>query len=59
MTDNSVPIQVKQFINYVLPEEYRPGHLSGKTNKRCRLLVDEELHKPIDLLNNTFFKIFH
>jgi len=58
MTDKTIPIQVKEFINYVLPEEYRPGHASGKVNKRCRLLVDDELHKPVDLLDHPFFTIF-
>ena len=58
MIDSNVPILVKEFINYVIPEEFRPGHKSGKVNKRCRLLVDEELYKPVDLLNNKFFNIF-
>ncbi len=59
MTDPSVPIEVKKFITYIIPEEYRPGHSSGKVNKRCRLLVDDELYKPIDLLDHKFFKPFH
>jgi serine/threonine protein kinase len=58
MTEKNVPNEVKQFINYVIPEEYRPGHESGKVNKRCRLLVDDELYKPIDLLDHPFFKPF-
>jgi serine/threonine protein kinase len=57
MTDEVVPKEVKDFIEYVLPEEYRPGK-SKKVNKRCRLLVDEELHKPIDLLDHDFFSCF-
>ena len=59
MTDSCVPNEVKKFINYVLPEEYRPNHSLGKVHKRCRLLVDDELYKPIDLLNHDFFKAFH
>ena len=58
MTDSVVPIEVKKFINYILPEEYRPGNNSGKVNKRCRLLVDDELYKPIDLLDHDFFLPF-
>lgn len=58
MTDSSVPSEVKKFINYVLPEDYRPNHQSGKVHKRCRLLVDDELHKPVDLLNHDFFRVF-
>ena len=58
MTESSVPIEVKKFIAYIIPEEYRPGHSSGKVNKRCRLLVDDELFKPIDLLDHKFFTPF-
>lgn len=58
MSEQSVPIEVKNFINYIVPEEYRPGNSSKKVNKRCRLLVDDELYKPIDLLDHEFFKIF-
>ena len=58
MTDSCVPSEVKKFINYVLPEEYRPSHPSGKVHKRCRLLVDDELYKPVDLLNHDFFRVF-
>ena len=59
MTDSTVPIEVKKFINYIIPEEYRPGHSSGKVNKRCRLLEDDELFKPVDLLDHKFFSPFH
>ncbi len=59
MTESSVPVQVKKFINWIIPEEYRPGHSSGKVNKRCRLLVDEELYKPADILDHDFFSPFH
>jgi serine/threonine protein kinase len=59
MSDNTVPSEVKKFINYIIPEEYRPAHSSGKVNKRCRLLVDDELYKPADLLDHKFFTPFH
>ena len=59
MSDSIVPSEVRKFINYIIPEEYRPGHSSGKVNKRCRLLVDDELYKPADLLDHKFFYPFH
>lgn len=58
MTDPTIPIELKQFINYIIPKEYRPGHSSGKVNKRCRLLVNDELYTPVQLLEHNFFKIF-
>lgn len=58
MTDHNVPIEVKNFINWIVPEEYRPGNKSEKVNKRCRLLVDDELYKPIDILEHEFFSPF-
>ena len=57
--DPDVPIEVKNFIEWIIPPEYRPGHSSEKVNKRCRLLVDEELFKPIDVLDHKFFLPFH
>ena len=54
MDEPSVPKEVKNFIEWVVPEEYRPEHPSGKVNKRCRLLVDDELYKPIDILDHEF-----
>ena len=57
MTDPDVPQELKNFINYVIPEGYRPG--SEKVHKRCRLLVDDELHNPLNLLEHNFFSIFH
>ena len=59
MTDPIVPKEVKQFIHYILPTEYRPNHEKSKVNKRCRLLVNDELYYPVDLLNHDFFKPFH
>ena len=58
MDEPSVPKEVKNFIEWVVPEEYRPEHPSGKVNKRCRLLVDDELYKPIDILDHEFFAPF-
>lgn len=56
--DPIVPIDVKKFIEWIVPPEYRPGHPSNKVNKRCRLQVNEELYKPIDILDNEFFSVF-
>lgn len=49
-----VPKELKDFIHYVIPKEYRPG--SKKVPKRCRLLVNEEYTTPAKLLNHDFFK---
>jgi serine/threonine protein kinase len=124
MGDSEVPSEVKDFINYVIPEKYRPNTQScseivkkilndekinksiksdlksmlekypakeltyrefihkisndnktspnlkyffenlpekfkQKVNERCRLLVDDELFLPSDLLDHEFFSIFH
>ena len=59
MTDPVVPTEVRKFINWIIPEEYRPAHSSGKVNKRCRLLVDDELFRPVDILDHKFFSPFH
>jgi serine/threonine protein kinase len=57
--DPIVPNEVKEFIEWIIPAEYRPGDLSNKVDKkRCRLLVDDELYKPIDILDNKFFSPF-
>ncbi len=56
--DSIVPKEVKEFIEWIIPAEYRPGHPSNKVNKRCRLQVDDELYKPIDILDNDFFAPF-
>lgn len=58
MEDPVVPKEVKKFIEWIVPPEYRPGHPSNKVNKRCRLQVDDELYKPIDILDNEFFSPF-
>jgi hypothetical protein len=124
MTEQSVPIEVKNFINWVIPKKYRPNtqncpelikkmlidknlpndirngikNLINKyspkeltykefifkvlddadisqnlkhffknlpdeyiqrVNERCRLLVDDELFLPSDLLDHDFFSVFH
>ena len=124
MEDNAVPIEVKDFINYVIPEKYRPynqtcaemvkkmlhdntlsinlktklkeainkyspkemyykefcskiindedindelknffknlpNEYKQKVNERCRLLVNNELFLPANLLDHDFFSIFH
>jgi serine/threonine protein kinase len=56
--DPIVPKEVKKFIEWIVPPEYRPGHPSNKVNKRCRLQVDDELYKPINILDNEFFLPF-
>lgn len=56
--DPIVPKEVKKFIEWIVPSEYRPGHPSNKVNKRCRSQVDDELYKPIDILDNEFFSPF-
>lgn len=56
--DPIVPKEVKKFIEWIVPPEYRPDHPSGKVNKRCRLQVDDELYKPVDILDNKFFSGF-
>ncbi len=59
MTDENVPREVKDFINYVIPDEYKPIEGSKNTDKKkCRLLRDIELYKPIDILRHKFFENF-
>jgi len=59
LTDDIVPVEVKDFINYVVPLEYRPNSSSGYVNKKCRLQVDTEFLLPVNLLRHDFFKDFH
>jgi len=51
-----VPKEVKEFIQFVVPKEYRPD--TKKVNKRSRLLVNEEYITPAQLLETDFFKEF-
>ena len=69
LTDTNVPKELIDFINYVLPTEFRPIVKnskkdeqkilpSQKTSDRCRLIVDEEYLLPIDILKHNFFSVF-
>ena len=53
-----VPLEVKNFIDYVVPLEYRPLQNTEYVNKKCRLQVDTELYTPSEILNHDFFKEF-
>jgi len=55
---NNVPIEVKEFIKYVIPKQYRPVKENKNVNKKCRLQVDDEYIIPIDLLEHNFFDVF-
>ena len=59
MTNPNVPQEVIKFIEWIIPPKYRPDHPSGKVGKKCRLLVNEELYKPVDILSHEFFEPFH
>lgn len=61
MTDKEVHQDVKDFINYVVPPDYRFDNkkkINKKVNKKHRLQVDNELIIPIDLFEHDFFKVF-
>jgi serine/threonine protein kinase len=59
LTDEVVPKEVKEFINYVIPDEYKPIEGSKYTDKKkCRLIKDVELYKPVEILEHKFFEIF-
>ena len=53
-----VPLEVKNFIDYVVPMDYRPIGDTEFVNKKCRLQVDTELYTPSEILNHDFFKEF-
>ena len=55
MTDPIVPIEIKNFIDYVLPLEYRPSSKTEYVSKKCRLMVDTEYLLPIDILKHPLF----
>jgi len=55
MTDPIVPIEIKNFIDYVLPLDYRPQSKSGYVSDKCRLMVDTEYLLPIDILKHPLF----
>ena len=62
LTENCIHQDVKDFINYVIPIEYRPypnkRKINPKVNEKCRLQVNDELRTPFELLENDFFKVF-
>jgi serine/threonine protein kinase len=59
LTDDNVPKEVKDFINFVIPDDYKPLENSKFTDKKkCRLIKDIELYKPVDILEHEFFKTF-
>ena len=53
INDEDTHIDLKHFFGN-LPLEYRQ-----KVNENCRLLVNDELFLPVDLLDHEFFSIFH
>lgn len=53
INDEETSSNLKNFFKN-LPNEYKQ-----RVNERCRLLVDDELYLPSDLLDNDFFSIFH
>lgn len=58
-SSTKVPKEVKAFIKYVVPKQYRPSSSeNGLVNKKCRLQVDDEYILPINLLKHDFFKEF-
>ena len=59
MNTDEVPREVKDFIDYVVPMDYRPTGNTEFVNKKCRLQIDKELYTPSDILNHEFFKEFH
>jgi hypothetical protein len=50
--DNDITSNLKHFFKN-LPDEYKQ-----KVNERCRLLVDDELILPSELLDHDFFSVF-
>ncbi len=60
MSSINVPQEVKNFINWVIPYEYRPLPINKHKvdTDKCRLLVDDEVHLPINILKHEFFSSF-
>jgi hypothetical protein len=59
MSSNYVPKEVKEFIDWIIPYEYRPIEINTKVHpEKCRMLVDDEVHLPVDILQHEFFKVF-
>lgn len=53
INDESIDVDVRHFFDN-LPTEYKQ-----KVNENCRLLLNDELYLPADLLDHDFFNIFH
>ena len=53
INDEDINDELKNFFKN-LPNEYKQ-----KVNERCRLLVNNELFLPANLLDHDFFSIFH
>jgi hypothetical protein len=53
INDESIDIIVRHFFEN-LPPEYKQ-----KVNENCRLLINDELFLPADLLDHDFFGVFH
>jgi serine/threonine protein kinase len=51
--DEKTSSKLKDFFKKI-PDKYKQ-----KVNERCRLLVNDELYLPANLLDNVFFKPFH
>ncbi len=60
LSSPKVPTEIKEFIEWVVPFEYRPLPINKKKvdPERCRLLVDDEVHLPQDILNHKLFAEF-
>jgi serine/threonine protein kinase len=52
LTDNSIPIKVKEFFYRIIPEKYRNGK---NVSERGRILVDEEYITPDEILKTDVF----
>lgn len=60
LSSKRVPQNVKDFINWVIPFDYRPVAINETRvdPERCRMLVDDEVHLPVDILKHDFFSAF-
>jgi len=55
LTDDSIPVTVKEFVNRMVPENFRTGK---NVSDRGRILINDEYLIPDDILkNDIFFKI--
>ena len=58
LEDKNVPSEVKEFVNFVVPPEYRYYKGNKLVNDKYRLQQNIELHTPNDLMHNKFFSNF-